>query len=61
MKFVVGEPYVHRSKLDPPMSPLGQKRARRFQFAMSALPPKAGSRPPSRDAMSGHSNFIPGW
>lgn len=20
MKFVVGEPYVHRSKLDPPMS-----------------------------------------
>jgi hypothetical protein len=26
VKFVVGEPYVHCSKLDPPMSALGQKQ-----------------------------------
>jgi hypothetical protein len=26
VKFVVGEPYAHCSKLDPPMSALGQKR-----------------------------------
>ena len=30
MKFVVGEPYVHRSKLDPPMSALGHSRPSHF-------------------------------
>jgi hypothetical protein len=40
----------------PAMSALGQKRTFHQVAAMSALPPKADSRPPSRDAMSGHSN-----
>ena len=41
MKFVLGEPYVHCSKLDPPMSALGQKRTLTTTRAMSALAPKA--------------------
>ena len=41
MKFVVGEPYVHCSKFDPPMSALRQKRTSAHVYVMSALPPKA--------------------
>jgi hypothetical protein len=41
MKVVVGEPYVHCSKFDPPMSALGQKQTSEQVRPMSALPPKA--------------------
>jgi hypothetical protein len=37
----LNEAVVHHSKTAQPMSAMGQKRTGRFQFAMSALPPKA--------------------
>src|SRR6516165_8361660 len=40
-EVLVGEPYVHCSKFDQPMSALGQKQTSRRLQPMSALPPKA--------------------
>ena len=65
MKFVVGEPYVHRSKLDPPMSALGSlAAAMALIFGVRFTPESCRANQPlgrQLRAMSGHFSQFDSW